>query len=127
MYRHALQDRTNLAFAALQLNRDLGFSEYVYGLVRCGLRLLLSCLSLCTCKCCMLESQVLYTDHRHAACAQGSSIFFVTYASAQVRSCHMLHFVAHSRTSGTVFLCTVQLHVRHRGHVMLSDCRCPAT
>lgn len=29
-----MQDRTNLAFAALQLNRDLGFSEYVYGLVR---------------------------------------------------------------------------------------------
>lgn len=28
-----VQDRTNLAFAALQLNRDLHFSEYVYGLV----------------------------------------------------------------------------------------------
>ena len=27
------QDRTNLAFAALQLNRDLGFSELVYGVV----------------------------------------------------------------------------------------------
>lgn len=24
-------DRTNLAFAALQLNRSLGFTEYVYG------------------------------------------------------------------------------------------------
>ena len=28
-----VQDRTNLAFAALQLNRDLHFSEYVYGMV----------------------------------------------------------------------------------------------
>jgi hypothetical protein len=28
------QDRTNLSFAAIQLNRDLQFSEYVYGLVR---------------------------------------------------------------------------------------------
>ena len=30
----AVQDRTNLSFAAIQLNRDLQFSEYVYGLVR---------------------------------------------------------------------------------------------
>ena len=29
----SVQDRTNLAFAALQLNRDLHFSEYVHGMV----------------------------------------------------------------------------------------------
>jgi hypothetical protein len=38
-----VQDRTNLAFAALQLNRDLGFSTYVYGVVRSGCQLLMCC------------------------------------------------------------------------------------
>ncbi len=34
------QDRTNLAFAALQLNRDRGFNELVYGIVSAGTPLL---------------------------------------------------------------------------------------
>ena len=33
-FQSPAQDRTNLAFAAASLNEDLGFSEYVYGLVR---------------------------------------------------------------------------------------------
>ena len=41
---YGVQDRTNLAFAALQLNRDLGFSTQTYGLVRCGSKMQICCI-----------------------------------------------------------------------------------